>query len=86
MISEEYAEFNGTTVADAVGKHVTEVVENTRMHVVAKDGRRRDRRAADDPRPRPDRQPDSAQDGDRSSARTGGVFKTWSSSGSWRRR
>ena len=38
MISEEYAEFNGTTVADAVGKHVTEVVENTRMHVVARTG------------------------------------------------
>ena len=38
MISGEYAEFNGTTVADAVGKHVTEVVENTRMHVVAKTG------------------------------------------------
>src|SRR5512134_1076831 len=38
MISEEYAEFNGTTVADAVGKHVTEVIENTRMHVVAKTG------------------------------------------------
>ena len=39
MISEEYAEFNGTTVADAVGKHVTKVVENTRMHVVAKTGK-----------------------------------------------
>ena len=38
MISEEYAEFNGTTVAEAVGKHVTEVIENTRMHVVAKTG------------------------------------------------
>jgi PAS domain S-box-containing protein len=38
MISEEYAVFNGTTVADAVGKHVTGVVENTRMHVVAKTG------------------------------------------------
>jgi PAS domain S-box-containing protein len=38
MISEEYAEFNGTTVADAVGRHVTEVVENTRMHVVARTG------------------------------------------------
>ena len=38
MISEEYAEFNGTTVADAVGKHATEVIENTRMHVVAKTG------------------------------------------------
>ncbi len=38
MISAEYAEFNGTTVADAVGKHVTRVIENTRMHVVAKSG------------------------------------------------
>ncbi|HLO09652.1 MAG TPA: sigma 54-interacting transcriptional regulator, partial [Desulfobacteria bacterium] len=38
MISEEYAEFNGTTVADAVGKHATQVIENTRMHVVAKTG------------------------------------------------
>ena len=38
MISEEYAEFNGTTVAEAVGKHVTEVIENTRMHIVAKTG------------------------------------------------
>jgi len=38
MISEEYAEFNGTTVADAVGKRVTAVIENTRMHVVAKTG------------------------------------------------
>ena len=38
MISEEYAEFNGTKVADAVGKHVTKVIENTRMHVVAKTG------------------------------------------------
>lgn len=39
MISEEYAEFNGTTVADAVGKHATKVIENTRMHVVAKTGK-----------------------------------------------
>ena len=38
MISEEYAEFNGTTVADAVGKHATQVIENTRMHIVAKTG------------------------------------------------
>ncbi len=38
MISEEYAEFNGTTVAEAVGKHVTRVIENTRMHVVARTG------------------------------------------------
>ena len=38
MISREYAEFNGTTVADAVGKHATQVIENTRMHIVAKTG------------------------------------------------
>ncbi len=38
MISEEYAKFNGTTVAEAVGKHVTDVVENTRMHIVARTG------------------------------------------------
>jgi len=38
MISEGYAEFNGTTVAEAVGRHVTEVVENTRMHVVVRTG------------------------------------------------
>jgi PAS domain S-box-containing protein len=38
MISGEYAEFNGTTVADAVGKHATQVIENTRMHIVAKTG------------------------------------------------
>ena len=38
MISREYAEFNGTTVADAVGKHATQVIENTRMHIVAKSG------------------------------------------------
>jgi transcriptional regulator with PAS, ATPase and Fis domain len=38
MISEEYAEFNGTTVGEAVGKHVTQVIENTRMHTVVKTG------------------------------------------------
>jgi PAS domain S-box-containing protein len=38
MISEEYAGFNRTTVADAVGRHATEVIENTRMHIVAKTG------------------------------------------------
>ncbi|MGE5247301.1 MAG: sigma 54-interacting transcriptional regulator [Verrucomicrobiota bacterium] len=37
-ISEEYAQFNGTTVGGAVGRHVTEVIENTRMHVVAQTG------------------------------------------------
>ncbi len=38
MMSEDYAEFNGTTVARAVGRHVTEVIENTRMHVVVRTG------------------------------------------------
>jgi PAS domain S-box-containing protein len=38
MISEEYAEFNGTTVTEALGKHVTEVIENTRMHIFAQTG------------------------------------------------
>ena len=38
MISEEYAEFNGTTVSKAIGKHVTAVIENTRMHIVAQTG------------------------------------------------
>jgi transcriptional regulator with PAS, ATPase and Fis domain len=38
MISEDYADFNGIKVADAVGRHVTDVVENTRMHVVARTG------------------------------------------------
>jgi PAS domain S-box-containing protein len=38
MISEAYAEFNGVTVAGAIGKHVTEVIENTRMHIVARTG------------------------------------------------
>jgi PAS domain S-box-containing protein len=38
MMSEGYAEFNGTTVAEAVGRHVTEVIENTRMHVVVRTG------------------------------------------------
>lgn len=38
MISEEYAAFNGVTVEGAVGRHVTEVIENTRMHVVAQTG------------------------------------------------
>jgi transcriptional regulator with PAS, ATPase and Fis domain len=38
MISKEYAEFNGTTVSKAIGKHVTAVIENTRMHIVAQTG------------------------------------------------
>ncbi|MEM5787403.1 MAG: sigma 54-interacting transcriptional regulator [Syntrophobacteraceae bacterium] len=38
MISEEYAEFNGVSVTEALGKHVTEIIENTRMHIVAHTG------------------------------------------------
>ena len=38
MISEGYAEFNGTNVIDAIGRHVTDVIENTRMHIVAQTG------------------------------------------------
>ncbi|MGO1370206.1 sigma 54-interacting transcriptional regulator, partial [Senegalia sp. (in: firmicutes)] len=36
MMSEAYKEF--TNSPDAVGKHVTEVIENTRMHIVVKTG------------------------------------------------
>ncbi|UMZ72625.1 sigma 54-interacting transcriptional regulator [Natranaerofaba carboxydovora] len=35
-ITESYCEFLGTTCEKAVGKHVTEVIENTRMHQVIK--------------------------------------------------
>ncbi|HEY7527857.1 MAG TPA: sigma 54-interacting transcriptional regulator [Candidatus Deferrimicrobiaceae bacterium] len=38
MISGAYAEFNGVTVSGAIGKHVTEVIENTRMHIVVRTG------------------------------------------------
>ena len=38
MISGSYAIFNGTTVAEAIGRHVTAVIENTRMHIVAQTG------------------------------------------------
>lgn len=38
MMSEDYAAFNGISVSDAIGKHVTEVIENTRMHLVAQTG------------------------------------------------
>jgi len=39
MMSEDYAKFNGTTVSQAVGRHVSEIIENTRMHIVAHSGR-----------------------------------------------
>ncbi len=38
MMSEGYAKFNGTSVSQALGRHVTEVIENTRMHIVAHTG------------------------------------------------
>ncbi|MGG3468621.1 sigma 54-interacting transcriptional regulator [Neobacillus pocheonensis] len=37
-INAAYCEFIGTTVEYAIGKHVNEVIENTRMHIVANTG------------------------------------------------
>jgi len=75
MISEEYAEFNGTTVADAVGEARDRGGREQRMHVV---GRRASPRSASGRRSTAgalivNRIP--LKDGDGSSARTGG----WSS-------
>lgn len=39
MFSNAYADFLEINKEDAIGKHVTEVIENTRMHIVAKSGR-----------------------------------------------
>src|SRR6516225_2365252 len=36
--NEAYARFLGMRQADLIGRHVAEVVENTRMHIVAKTG------------------------------------------------
>ncbi|WP_172998927.1 sigma 54-interacting transcriptional regulator [Kroppenstedtia eburnea] len=38
MLNETYARFLKVKVEDAIGRHVTEVIENTRMHIVAKTG------------------------------------------------
>ncbi|WP_236911100.1 sigma 54-interacting transcriptional regulator [Clostridium sp. Cult1] len=38
LFSKAYAEFLEIKVEDAVGKHVTEIIENTRMHIVVKNG------------------------------------------------
>lgn len=35
-MSKAYAEFLGKDLKNCIGKHVTEVIENTRMHIVAK--------------------------------------------------
>ncbi|MBA4543281.1 sigma 54-interacting transcriptional regulator [Thermoactinomyces daqus] len=36
MLNRTYADFLGVDVDEAIGKHCTEVIENTRMHIVAK--------------------------------------------------
>lgn len=38
LLSKPYAEFLEIEVKDAIGKHVTEIIENTRMHIVVKTG------------------------------------------------
>lgn len=38
MLSKTYAEFLRVNREEVIGKHVTEVIENTRMHIVAKTG------------------------------------------------
>jgi len=38
-VNEAYATFLGKTIEDLVGRHVTQVVENTRMHIVAQTGK-----------------------------------------------
>ena len=39
MLSHAYADFLGIEQESSIGKHVTEVIENTRMHLVAETGR-----------------------------------------------
>lgn len=36
MLNQTYANFLGLTPQEAIGKHVTEVIENTRLHIVVK--------------------------------------------------
>jgi len=38
-VNQAYATFLGKTIEELVGRHVTEVVENTRMHIVAQTGK-----------------------------------------------
>ena len=38
MINKSYCDFLETTEEEALGKHVTEVIENSRMHIVVKTG------------------------------------------------
>nr|WP_097026235.1 sigma 54-interacting transcriptional regulator [Clostridium peptidivorans] len=39
MISKGYADFLGIDDKKAIGKHITDIIENTRMHIVVKTGR-----------------------------------------------
>ncbi|PYZ91684.1 sigma-54-dependent Fis family transcriptional regulator [Salipaludibacillus keqinensis] len=39
MLSQDYADFLEVSINDVVGKHVTDVIEHTRMHIVAKTGK-----------------------------------------------
>ncbi len=40
MINKNYCQFLGVKQEDAIGKYVTEVIENTRMHIVVKTGQK----------------------------------------------
>lgn len=40
MISEEYAKFLNVNSVDVIGEHVTDIIPNTRMHIVAKTGQK----------------------------------------------
>lgn len=40
MVNKPYCEFLGISQEEAIGKHVTEIIENTRMHIVVKTGNR----------------------------------------------
>ncbi|HAS73438.1 MAG TPA: sigma-54-dependent Fis family transcriptional regulator [Clostridiales bacterium UBA8960] len=40
LMNEPYCTFLGFKVKDVIGKHVTEIIENTRMHIVVKTGER----------------------------------------------
>lgn len=39
MLNRAYCEFLGVDAKEVIGKHVTEVIENTRMHIVAQTGK-----------------------------------------------
>ncbi|WP_083270592.1 sigma 54-interacting transcriptional regulator [Bacillus marinisedimentorum] len=39
MLSKEYAKFLGVSEKEVIGKHVSDVIENTRMHLIVKTGK-----------------------------------------------